>query len=72
MEVLLRHSRLRIQHCHCSSGGCCCSRCSIPALGTSTCLGMAKNVCVCDNVFNTGFKTKACGFLLWLNSNKPD
>ena len=37
--VLLWHSRLRIQHCHCSSLGCCCVTGSIPGLGTSICHG---------------------------------
>lgn len=35
--VLLWPSRLRIQHCQCSSLGCCCGAGSTPGQGTSTC-----------------------------------
>ena len=36
--VPLWHSRLRVQHCHCSSlGGCCGAAGSVPGLGISTC-----------------------------------
>ena len=35
-RVLLWHSGIRIQHCHCSSLGCCCGAGFIPGPGTST------------------------------------
>ena len=36
---VLQHSRLRIQHCHCSVSGHCCALGSIPHLETSACQG---------------------------------
>ena len=54
--VLLQYSRLRIWHCHCSNLGHCCSRGSIPGLGTFT--GVNKKYHRCDqkekNVRNPG------------------
>ena len=38
-EVSLQLSKLRIQHCHCSGLGHCCSEGSIPGWGTFTCRG---------------------------------
>ena len=43
LGVLLWHSGLRIQCCHCSSWGCCCGACLIPGLGTSSCPGCSQN-----------------------------
>ena len=35
-------SRLRIQFCHCCGSGHCCAVGSVPGLGTSNAMGMAK------------------------------
>ena len=42
--VLLWHSRLRIQHCHCSSLGLCYGVGSIPGRENFTCCGWAKKM----------------------------
>ena len=41
-KVLLWHSRLRIQHCHCRGSGHCSDTGSIPGLGNLHATGVAK------------------------------
>jgi len=41
-EFLQGTAALRIQHCHCSSSGCCCGAAFIPAWELPHAMGMAK------------------------------
>ena len=44
LGVLLWHSGLRIQHCHCSSLGRCCGMSLVPGPSTSSCLTHSQKI----------------------------